>query len=124
HSGKDVTEEKALAEAKLRRGDPSRLVRNETLKRQVLPALLDRIRALGSARSRAVVDAALTEMHSHFQEEILRLRELAEVNDHVHPGEITALESQERELASAISSARIRIDAVRLIWKAPPQENR
>jgi hypothetical protein len=41
------------------------------------------------------------------------------VNDHVRPDEITAMEARQKELATAIQGARIRIDAVRLIWKAP-----
>ena len=31
----------------------------------------------------------------------------------------TAMEARQKELATAINGARVRIDAVRLIWKAP-----
>jgi len=42
------------------------------------------------------------------------------VNDHIKSEEITALEQREAELGCVINQARVRIDAVRLIWKAPP----
>ena len=42
------------------------------------------------------------------------------MNDHIKPEEITALEERETELAAVIGNARVRLDAVRLIWKAPP----
>ncbi len=36
-------------------------------------------------------------------------------------GEINGMEVPETELAAAISNARLRLDAVRLIWKSPPK---
>jgi hypothetical protein len=51
--------------------------------------------------------------------EIARLRDLAEINDHIKPEEIAALEERQLDLAGAIGNARVRLDAVRLIWKAP-----
>lgn len=59
-------------------------------------------------------------MHAEMAAETARLRDLAEVNDHIQPEEIAALEAREAELAAAIQNARVRLDAVRLIWKAPP----
>lgn len=119
HTGGDQTGDASLAAAKLRRGDPASLLRNEAMKRKVLPTMLDRVRELGTGRSRAVIDHALETMHAEMADEIARLRDLAEINDHVTPEEIAELEAREMELAAAISSARVRIDAVRLVWKAP-----
>ena len=59
-------------------------------------------------------------MHAELAAEIARLRDLAEVNDHIKPEEIAALVEREAELATVITNARVRLDAVRLIWKAPP----
>jgi ATP-dependent helicase HepA len=58
-------------------------------------------------------------MHEQLDDEISRLKDLAAMNDHVRPEEIEALVTRELELAAAIKSARVRIDAVRLVWKAP-----
>jgi ATP-dependent helicase HepA len=119
HTGGDQTADPALASAKFRRGDPAGLLRNEAVKRKVLPLMLEQTRELGTAKSRTIVRDALEAMHAVMDEEIARLKDLAEVNDHVRPEEITAMEARQKELASVINGARVRIDAVRLIWKAP-----
>jgi hypothetical protein len=66
-----------------------------------------------------VIDDALGLMHAEMSLEIARLRDLAEVNDHIKAEEITLLEAREAALAEVITHARVRVDAVRLIWKAP-----
>jgi len=119
HTGGDQTHDKGLLQAKLRRGDPASLLKNEAVKRKVLPTMLEKARDLGIAHSRPVIDEAMTVMRSEQAAELSRLRDLAEVNDHVKPEEIAALQAREKELAEAIASARVRLDAVRLVWKAP-----
>lgn len=119
HTGGDQTADTGLAGAKLRRGDPGALLKNEAVKRKVLPIMLERARELGTTKSQPIIKEALAAMHVELGAEIARLRDLAEVNDHVRPEEITALESRRAQLADAIASARVRLDAVRLVWKAP-----
>jgi ATP-dependent helicase HepA len=119
HAGGDRSEDAALTKAKLRRGDPGALMRNPAVKRKVLPGMLERVRKIAAERKEPVVEEALELMRREMQREITRLRDLSEVNDHVRPEEIGLLEMRETELAKAISSARIRLDAVRLVWKAP-----
>jgi len=104
---------------KLRRGDPGSLLKNEKVRRQVIPALLERVRLAAQERLPAVVAAALTAMHAEFAAEIARLRELAEVNDHISSAEIANWQQREAELAAAIGGARLRLDSVRLVWKTP-----
>jgi ATP-dependent helicase HepA len=119
HKGGDHTEDAAFAKPPLRKGDPASLMRNEAVKRKLLPAMLEKTRALATAKSHAVIADALASMHAEMAAEAGRLRDLAEVNDHIRPEEIAALEERETELAAAIQNARVRLDAVRLIWKAP-----
>jgi ATP-dependent helicase HepA len=95
-------------------------MRNEAVKRKFLPAMLEQTRALGTTKSHAVIQEAMSHMCTEMAAEIARLRDLAEVNDHIKPEEITTLVEREAELANAIQNARVRLDAVRLIWKAPP----
>lgn len=104
---------------KLRRGDPGSLLKNEKVRRQVIPALLERVRQAAQERLPAVVAAALTAMRAEFAREITRLRELAEVNDHITAEEISTWQLREAELAAAIAGARLRLDSVRLVWKTP-----
>ena len=120
HKGGDHTEEAAFAKPPLRKGDPASLMRNEAVKRKFLPAMLEKTRALATAKSHAVIADALASMHAEMASETARLRDLTEVNDHIQPEEIAALEERESQLAVVIQNARVRLDAVRLIWKAPP----
>jgi ATP-dependent helicase HepA len=119
HQGGDQTADTAFASAKLRRGDPAGLLKNEAVKRKVLPLMLERARELGTRASRAMIDGALADMRTAMDAEIARLKDLAEINDHVRPEEIASLVDRAELLAEAIAGARVRIDAVRLIWKAP-----
>ena len=120
HKGTDHTDSPAFATPPLRKGDAAGLMRNEKVKRNFLPAMLEQARTLGTAKSQPIIAEALTRMRTEMAAEIARLRDLAEVNDHIRPEEITALEERESELATVIANARVRLDAVRLIWKAPP----
>ena len=119
HKGGDHTENEAFAKPPLRSGDPASLLKNEAVKRKMLPAMLEKTRDLGGVKSQAVIEDALARMHREIAGEIARLRDLAEINDHIKPEEIAALEEREAALADAIGNARVRLDAVRLIWKAP-----
>ncbi|MBJ7424130.1 MAG: DEAD/DEAH box helicase family protein [Akkermansiaceae bacterium] len=119
HQGGEQTENAAFSHAVLRKGDPGSLMSNEAVKRNLLPKMLDKIRERGIIKSREVIDRALELMHTEMSAEIVRLRDLAVVNDHIKSEEITALEHRETELGCVINQARVRIDAVRLIWKAP-----
>ena len=120
HKGADRSDSADFSRPPLRRGDANGLLRNEKVKRVFLPAMLDHVRGLGAAESQTVIAEAMARMHGEMSAEIARLKDLAEVNDHIRPEEIAALEDRENQLAAAIGSARIRLDAVRLIWKAPP----
>jgi len=119
HKGGDLSDNPAFAKPPLRKGEAGSLLRNEKVKRILLPSMLDKARELGTAKSHAVIEEAMKLMRSEMSAEIARLRDLAEVNDHIQPEEITSLEGREKELAAVIRNARVRLDAVRLIWKAP-----
>ncbi|GAA5128943.1 DEAD/DEAH box helicase family protein [Luteolibacter yonseiensis] len=120
HKGTDHSDNPAFGKPPLRKGDAAALLRNDKVKRHFLPAMLDHARDLGTTKSHAIVAEALLGMRSEMAAEIARLRDLAEVNDHIRPEEIAALEAREAELADVIGNARVRLDAVRLIWKSPP----
>ncbi|RYD23707.1 MAG: RNA polymerase-binding ATPase [Verrucomicrobiaceae bacterium] len=119
HKGGDHSNDPAFAKPPLRKGDAGGLLRNEKVKRVFLPAMLDRVRVLGTESSVAVIDDALERMRTETGAEIARLKNLAEVNDHIRQEEIDALEQRRTELEEVIRGARVRLDAVRVIWKAP-----
>jgi len=66
--------------------------------------------------------AAQEAMNEQLSAELARLTALAAVNDHVRREEHAALEQQRRELAQAIDAARIRLDALRLLWRGPVRD--
>jgi hypothetical protein len=43
------------------------------------------------------------------------------VNDHVRPQEIELAQHQQKQLVASLQQSRLRLDALRLIWKGPPE---
>ena len=119
HLGGDHTDDPAFAKPLLRKGDSAGLTNNEMVKRKFMPAMLDQVRSLGNEKSGTVIEEAMMRMRGEMIGEVARLRNLAEVNDHIKPEEIRAAEERENALAFAIGNSRVRLDAVRLTWKAP-----
>jgi len=62
---------------------------------------------------------AVGAMDSQLQDEIERLVDLAQLNDHVPPDEIEGLKREQAALRQALTDARVRLDAVRLIFRIP-----
>ncbi|RYD43992.1 MAG: RNA polymerase-binding ATPase, partial [Verrucomicrobiaceae bacterium] len=119
HKGGDHSDDPAFSRPPLRKGDGAALMRNEKVKRIFVPAMLDHVRLLGKERSVGVIADALAAMREETAAEIARLRDLAEVNDHIRPEEIELMEQRRDELEEVIGNARVRLDAVRIVWKAP-----
>ena len=117
HALADHTEDSALASAKLEAGDIFRLLDRGAVKKKLIPAMLEKALALAAARRDALVAAAETRMHGQLQEEIERLEDLRQVNDHIRPEEIAAVRQQREQLRAAMEAARPRLDAVRLVWR-------
>ena len=61
------------------------------------------------------IDDATALMFRSMQQEIDRLQALAEVNPNIRAEEVTLLEQQQQELATCISHAQLKLDAVRLV---------
>jgi ATP-dependent helicase HepA len=72
---------------------------------------------LAAKRLKVIAAEAAEVMDGQLQNEIERLEDLNEINDHVRPEEIAALKAQKKELHEVIGAARVRLDAVRMIWK-------
>ena len=64
-----------------------------------------------------IVEDARSEMHSQLQREATRLRELQKVNRSVRDDEISLLLEREDALERALGGTRLRLDAVRLIYR-------
>jgi ATP-dependent helicase HepA len=108
-----------LLAAKFEKGDVFRLLDRGVVKKKLLPAMLDKAQAIATERMQRLVEAANTAMTIQLRDEIERLEDLREINDHVRPEEIEAAKQQQAELQAVITAARLRLDAVRLIFRIP-----
>ena len=83
----------------------------------LLPRLVERTKQLADARTPALVAAARSAARERLTHEASRLRDLQKVNRAVRDEEIQLVTSQLEELEICIGSARLRLDAVRLIYR-------
>ncbi|MGC1481458.1 MAG: helicase-related protein [Chthoniobacterales bacterium] len=121
HRNKEETSNDKLAAAKLEKGDVFRLLHNETIKRKLVPAMLAETQRLAELELRRLVKEATARMNTALRAEIDRLEHLAKVNDQIRPEEITALGKQREELRTVLAGTRLRLDAVRLVHRQPPE---
>ena len=117
HFQKDWTASQEFLSAVLEKGDIFRLLDRGAVKKKLFPAMLAGALKIATEQLAGLVAAAQSKMTSQLESEIVRLEDLAQINDHIRPSEIEALRGEQLELAAAISGARLRVDAVRLIWR-------
>ncbi len=117
HGLNERTDEAELAEATLEKGDIFRLLDRGAVKKKLLPAMLEKTKALAETRMQGLITSAKAAMQSQLRDEVARLEDLREVNDHVRPEEIAALQEHMAALETAINGARCRVDAVRLVFR-------
>ena len=117
HALAEHTDDPALAAAVLEKGDIFRLLDRGAVKKKLLPAMMEKVQALATERMAVMVATATAAMEAQLREELERLEDLRAINDHVRPEEIAATAQQQAALQEAIASARLRLDAVRLIFK-------
>lgn len=115
HAGKDRRDDAAYRHARLEKGSPVRLLEKAAVKRKLFPAMMAAARQLAEAEMAALTAGAVTAMRTQLQAEIDRLEDLRQLNDHVRPEEIDGLKAQQDALAEALGSARLRLDALRLV---------
>ena len=81
----------------------------------VLPAQVQSARQLAEARAGAIADSARAQMLDVLQPQAQRLVELAGVNDAIGEEELAASRAELGALAEGLQTARVRLDALRLI---------
>ncbi|MBC8325271.1 MAG: RNA polymerase-associated protein RapA [Verrucomicrobia subdivision 3 bacterium] len=105
----------------LAKGTPYKLLDHPTLGRKTIPAMIDAAEKFAEAEAQTITAVATAAMTQQLQSELDRLTHLRAVNDHVRPEEIALTRIQLAELTTALSQSRVRLDAVRLIWKGDPK---
>lgn len=117
HAGSDLSQDRGLMEARLQKGSLRKLLAKPVVKQQLLPKMFEQAEELAKAAMKKSVAAAKREMNKQLNDEIQRLEHLAERNPMIGENDITALKQYRDKLTEAMTSARLRPDAVRLIWK-------
>ena len=98
-------------------GDSRRLVSQESFRRDLFPGMLAAARALATAAASAPAEAAQTLAAQTLGAELERLADLATRNPQVSAAELAALRAVRDESLTALASPRLRLDALRLIWR-------
>ena len=123
HKLADVTEtfQDDAWEAKLQKGSPYKLIENADIAQRKLPAMCEAASELAETRATSLRQSALEKMNHLLGHEVQRLQTLQRVNNHVRPREIELAQAQQKELATALQQARLRLDSLRLIWQGAPE---
>lgn len=117
HREQERNGEELFKEIPLRPADPHRLVSQESFRKNILPALMKRARALAEEKSRLPQEEGEKLAVVSLDAALARLRDLANRNPQVTPEEIEALEERKREVVYALEHSRLRLDCVRLVWQ-------
>jgi len=108
-----------LLTRQLKNGEGYALLEQPELREELLPDLLAKAEAIARQQMPAVIAKARKEMIAQLGYEITRLKELQKVNRSVRAEEISALVQQQQALDHHLHSARLRLDAIRLIQRGP-----
>lgn len=119
YQANDLTSDLSLIKAVLRPGNHRKLLEQDKIRGEMLPAMLKALELLAKKRRVVTVKKALSEMEQSLDAEKKRLVDLACVNPLIDEAEITALDRHRELLKEALVGARLRLDSLRLIYKIP-----
>jgi ATP-dependent helicase HepA len=107
----------ALPSAVLAAGDSRRLVGQEAFRRNLFPKMLEAANALAATAAEAPAESARKHAEECLGAELARLEDLATRNTQVSQAEIDGLRSLRTETLESLGAPRLRLDALRLVWR-------
>jgi len=121
HRGQDVgrTFPHAVLARLLKGGEGHALMERPEIRERLLPRLLEESQAIANTQVAALIEGARQAMSAQLGQEIARLQDLQKVNRSVRDEEIELLIQQRSAMEQHISEARLRLDALRFIQRAP-----
>jgi ATP-dependent helicase HepA len=124
HQGGDLTQKIDLNEyhSQLRNVPINRLLSNRTFTQTVLPRMRDTSGRVAAEHARPVVAQAVAAARETFDREIRRLQSLPD--DPLLAAEVQRLQDERDRVVQLLGAARLRLDAIRLIRRGPPAENK
>ncbi|MBE7493525.1 MAG: DEAD/DEAH box helicase family protein [Verrucomicrobiaceae bacterium] len=117
HTQVDRRQNDPLVGVKLEKSKPTGLFEKSAIRNKLFPAMLAKSRKYAEEELATMVSAAKEEAARQIQAEIDRLEDLRQRNDHVHPAEIESLREHLHQIESALDTACLRLDCLRLVFQ-------
>lgn len=111
--------ERETMQRELKEGKNRGLIAERDEMHVLIERMRERAEELASDRVPKILEKSLFEMREALETELGRLRDLKVLNDHVSEAEIESVVKEQAMLTEVITSARLRLDGLRAIWKAP-----
>lgn len=102
--------------------DPQWLVENQRAIQRLLPGMLRGVQTLASELLPGRIAEA--QRRAGLRPDLARLRMLMRVNKHIRADEVDRAEAQVDLIADHLDGARLRLQALRLIWRGPCENGR
>ena len=120
----EVTEQISEADlsASTTDGQYTRMLADTDLARQAVSRLLGDCWSAAEGQVAVRTQAAMDRMKESMGGEVDRMQSLRRINDNVREEEVRILQEEVQFLLDAIEGARLRLDALRLVWRGPPED--
>jgi ATP-dependent helicase HepA len=112
HSGNAVD---GTTAQNLKDADPWKLLEHESIRQQLIPAMIEATRPLAEQAAKSTIADARRDMKKTLGTDLKRLEYLKQINDNVREEELTHARQVLTELDEKLADARLRLDAIRLI---------
>jgi ATP-dependent helicase HepA len=101
--------------AHLKDADPWKLLEHESVRQQLIPAMIEATRDMAEKEADATIAAARHKMRTALGSDYQRLEYLKEVNDNIREDELAHARRAITKLDRKLTESRLRLDAIRII---------
>jgi len=112
HTGSAIAE---TVPEHLKDAEPWKLLEHESIRQQMIPAMIESTRALAEHEAESTIADARRRMLEILGSEYKRLEYLKQVNDNIREEELAHARDAIAELDDTLAAARLRLDAIRII---------
>ena len=112
HAGNAVD---GTIEPHLKDGEPWKLLEHESIRTQMIPAMIEATRELAEQAAKSTIADARSRMRETLGTDFKRLEYLKQVNDNIRDEELVHARKAITKLDKKLAAARLRLDAIRVI---------
>ena len=102
-------------EQHLKDGEPWKLLEHESIRTQMIPAMIEATRELAEQAAKSTISDARSRMRETLGTDFKRLEYLKQVNDNIRDEELAHARKAITKLDKKLAAARLRLDAIRVI---------